>query len=250
MDDVRIGRLIRALRLRQGRRQVDLALAAGVSQSLISLVERGHLASLSTASVRAISGAVEARYEGVLTWRGGAIDHLLDERHAHLVGTLSARLERLGWRVDVEVTFNDYGDRGSIDILATSKPSGAALIVEVKTELTAIDATIRRLDIKERLASKVVIDRHGWRPQHVGRLIALLETSTNRRRVAAHAVVLRIAFPARGSAVGDWLRKPDSRLSGLLILSPSNGGGTRRVISAPVDFAGPIPPSHSTRSGA
>src|SRR6266567_3005553 len=165
MDDVRIGRVIRALRLRQGRRQIDLAKAAGVSQSLISLVERGHLASLSIASVRAICGVVEARYEGVLTWRGGAIDRLLDERHAQLVGTFSARLERLGWHVDVEVTFNEYGDRGSIDILATRKATGAALVVEVKTELTAMDATIRRLDVKERLASKIVIDRHGWRPQ-------------------------------------------------------------------------------------
>jgi transcriptional regulator with XRE-family HTH domain len=226
VDDVRIGRLIRALRLRQGRRQIDVARAAGVSQSLISLVERGHIGSLSTGKVRAICGALDARYEGVITWRGGAIDRLLDERHAQLVQTVAARLDRIGWHVDLEVTFNHYGDRGSIDVLATRERSRTALIVEVKTELTAIDETIRRLDVKERLGSTIVIDRHGWRPRSVGRVIALLETSTNRRRVAAHASTFQIAFPARGSEMWSWLRQPLGRVSGLLVLSATNPRGS------------------------
>jgi transcriptional regulator with XRE-family HTH domain len=41
MDMVRFGRGIRALRMRRGWRQVDLAVAAGVSQSIVSRIERG-----------------------------------------------------------------------------------------------------------------------------------------------------------------------------------------------------------------
>jgi transcriptional regulator with XRE-family HTH domain len=233
VDDVRLGRLVRALRLRKGFRQLDVARSAGVSQSLVSLAERGHITSLSVRSVRAICAAVEARYEGLLTWRGGAIDRLLDERHARLVGSVSRRLEAAGWRIDVEVTFNEYGDRGSIDVLATRPADSAALVVEVKTELTAIDDAIRRLDTKERLAARIVLDRFGWRPASVGRLIVLLEASTNRRRVSAHDAVLAVALPARGAAVARWLRHPTGRLSGLLISSPMNQRGPRRESCAP-----------------
>lgn len=41
MDMVRFGRGIRALRMRRGWRQIDLAEAAAVSQSIVSRIERG-----------------------------------------------------------------------------------------------------------------------------------------------------------------------------------------------------------------
>jgi hypothetical protein len=180
------------------------------------------------ARLRAVFGAVEARFEGSVTWRGGAIDRLLDERHAVLVGETAERLRRIGWNVEIEVTFNAYGDRGAIDILATRAAERVALVVEIKTELTAIDEMLRRLDVKERLAPAIVGDRLGWRPATVGRLVVLLETSTNRRRVAVHARVLDLALPARGVATRTWLREPVGRLSGLLISSSSNGRAARR----------------------
>jgi transcriptional regulator with XRE-family HTH domain len=118
VDDVRVGRLLRTLRLRKGLRQTDVARVAGISQATVSLIERGHLGALSIRIVRGVFASVDARFEGAVTWRGGLVDRLLDERHAQLVGQIAAMLEGLGWDVAVEVTFSVFGDRGSIDILA------------------------------------------------------------------------------------------------------------------------------------
>jgi transcriptional regulator with XRE-family HTH domain len=81
VDDMRIGRLLRALRRRRPLTQEQLGVLGGVSQSLVSLIERGHLATVSTRVVRNVFGVLDARFEGLVTWRGGATDRLLDERH-------------------------------------------------------------------------------------------------------------------------------------------------------------------------
>jgi transcriptional regulator with XRE-family HTH domain len=215
MDDVRVGRLLRALRMRKRLRQGDVATTAGVSQSAISLVERGHLSTLSIRTVRAVFAAVDARFEGLVTWRGGAIDRLLDERHARLVGQVAQELQRVGWEVHVEVTFAHFGERGSIDIMGLRRAASIALIVEIKTELTTIDDTIRRLDVKDRLAAQIVRDRFGWRPTTVARLLVVLDGTTARRRVASHDRALQVAFPDRGGRVRAWVRRPVGRISGL-----------------------------------
>jgi transcriptional regulator with XRE-family HTH domain len=227
VDDVRIGRLLRALRRRRAWRQVDLARTAGVSQSLVSLIERGHLSRLSMDVVRRVFGALDGRFEGSVTWRGGAVDRLLDERHAMLVGRVASDLVDAGWQVELEVTFNEYGDRGSIDVLGLRPDRQLALINEIKTELTSIEETIRRLDVKERLASKIVQDRYGWRPRTTSRLLVVLDTATNRRRVTAHDPSLGPALHARGAAVRRWLRDPVGRLSGLRFLPDVNSRGAR-----------------------
>jgi transcriptional regulator with XRE-family HTH domain len=226
VDDVRAGRILRVLRLRLRFTQAQLASKVGLSQSTVSLAERGHFDRLALGTVRTMFAAVEARYDGVVSWRGGGIDRLLDEHHARLVGATAARLRVLGWDVDVEVTFNDYGDRGSIDILAVRATDGVALVVEIKTELTSVEETLRRLSVKERLAAKIVFERSGLRPVTVGRLVVLLEGSKNRRRVQRHAAVLDVALQDRGLQVRTWLRMPIGRLSGLLFSSPSDRRGT------------------------
>lgn len=214
-------------------RQSDVAAAAGLSQSAVSLIERGHLSTLSIRTVRSVFAAVDARFEGSVTWRGGLVDRLLDERHAQLVGAYATALARTGWDVHVEITFANFGERGSIDILALRPAEGVALIVEVKTELTAIDETIRRLDVKDRLAPTIVFDRFAWRPTTIGRLLVVLDGATSRRRVLAHDGTLSRAFPNRGSAVRDWLGTPSGRISGLQFFSSTNPGSSRRPVRGP-----------------
>lgn len=227
MDDVRIGRILRQLRIRRRWRQRDVAEVAGVSQSMVSLIERGHLATASLRVLRGVFAAVDARLEGVVTWRGGLVDRLLDEGHARLVGAFAQELTRSGWDVHVEVSFSEFGDRGSIDVLALRQSERVVLVGEIKTRLLAIDDTIRRLDVKARLAPKIVFDRFGWRPSVVGRVLVIEEGSTARRRVASHAGALEAAFPDRGRVVWRWLRRPVGRLRGLVFFASTNRGGSR-----------------------
>lgn len=228
MDDGRVGRILRQLRRRRGLRQSDVAAAAGVSQSTVSLIERGHLDTLAIRTVRLVFAAVDARYLASVAWRGGEVDRVVDEHHARLVGAFARYLVDLGWEVHVEVTFSEFGERGSIDILALRPETRTALIVEIKSELVRIDDTIRRLDVKERLAPVVIAGRFGWRPAVVGRLLVIEEGATARRRVAAHAGALGLAFPTRGRSVLAWLRQPRQRMSGLRFFASINRGGAGR----------------------
>jgi hypothetical protein len=125
----------------------------------------------------------------------------------------------------VEVTFNEFGDRGAIDIVGLRRDLGIALIVEIKTELTAIDDAIRRIDVKERLAARIVQERFGFRPGTVARLLVVRDSATNRRRVAAHDGVLLRAFPVRGRAVRAWLGVPSDPMSGLGFFLSTSGRG-------------------------
>jgi transcriptional regulator with XRE-family HTH domain len=237
VDDARIGRALRQLRRRRGLRQVDVAAQAGVSQATVSIAEHGHIRTLSMATVRRLFAAVDAGFEGLVLWRGGAIDRLLDERHAHLVGTSVARLSALGWRVVVEATYSVYGERGSIDVLAGHDLTRSLLVEEVKSELTSVEAVGRKTDEKLRLARRMLCrERFGWTPVAAARVLVLPGTDAARRSVARHAAVLDAAFPARGREVTRWLRRPGGELSGILFVSDINGrdvsgarGGNQRV---------------------
>ncbi|MGH2464131.1 MAG: helix-turn-helix domain-containing protein, partial [Candidatus Limnocylindrales bacterium] len=109
MDDRRVGLVIRALRRRRGWRQSDLAAAAGFSQATISGLERGHVDNLSLRTLRRILLALEARADVDLRWRGGALDRVVDEGHARVVGRVVRWLASHGWRTSVEVTYSVYG---------------------------------------------------------------------------------------------------------------------------------------------
>src|SRR6185437_9134248 len=97
-----------------------------------------------------------------LLWRGGLLDRVLDERHASLVERVVALLVALGWRAEPEVSYAEFGETGSIDVLAVREDLGVALVIEVKSEITAIESTNRRFDAKIRLAPRIVARRFGF----------------------------------------------------------------------------------------
>ena len=133
VDDRKLGSVLRALRRRRRWRQLDVAARAGVTQSTVSRVERGHSGSLAVATLRRLFAAVDTRIDLVPLWRGGGLDRLLDEDHATLVGRVAAVLERAGWSMVLEATYSRYGERGSIDILAGHVRSGCVAVIEIKT---------------------------------------------------------------------------------------------------------------------
>lgn len=260
-DDTRLGRRFRALRHRLGWRQVDAGERAEVSQDLVSLVECGHVQDVSVRALRRLAVALGAELHLELWFRGGELDRLVDEGHAALLGAVARRLEALGWETRPEVSFAVYGERGSIDLVAWHAPTRTLIVIEVKTELTSIEETLRRHDVKVRLAAGVVAGRFGWQPRAVARLLVLPDDSTPRRQVGRHADLLGPAYPVRGPRLRSWLRKPSGSVSGLAFLAPTSDGRasrrsvSRRRIRAPRDAAagsaGAIKaPTHETASSS
>jgi hypothetical protein len=179
--------------------------------------------------LRRIGRALDADLILTVRWRGGEIDRLLDEGHAAIVGWVMAQLEEFGWEAQAEVTYAVYSERGSIDVLAWHAPSRTLLVVEVKTELTSVEETLRRHDAKQRLAADVARERFGWSgPSAVCRLLVMPDSTTARRRVERHAAVLDHAYRLRGSAARSWLRRPAGAASALVFAPLMRGVRSRR----------------------
>jgi transcriptional regulator with XRE-family HTH domain len=234
MDDLAIGRVLRALRHRLRLRQVDIATRSNVSQSLVSRMERGRLDEISRGTIRRVFASLDADVVTVVRWRGGQLDRLLDERHADIVGRMSAMLRRDGWEVIPEATFSEFGERGSIDLLAWHPGTRTLLVVEIKTEIASAEELLRRHDVKVRLAPKVAPERFGERPAVVARLLVIADSSTNRRRLNRLEPVVGAAYPARGGEVRRWLRSPAGAMAGVIFVSgsrdvPPGTGGSARV---------------------
>lgn len=115
------------------------------------------------------------------------------------------------------MSFSEYGERGSIDVLAWHAASRALLVIEVKSVVPDIQATIATLDRKARLGPAIA-RRRGWQATVVGALLVVAESSTSRQRVAMHAELFNRAYPDRAYAVRRWLRDPSGRLAGLIFL--------------------------------
>jgi len=229
--DVVLGRSFRALRIRRGLRQVDLARLAHVSRGMISKIERGEIAVVPLGVLRSVAGALGASVDLKLRWHGEGLDRLLDEAHARLVDATVVLLREAGWDVAVEVSFSIRGERGSIDVLAWHESTGSLLVIEVKSVVPDSQATLHGLDRKARLAPRLAEER-GWECRNVGRLLVVGESRTARRRVTALAATYDTAFPDRNVEVRRWIRKPTGPLAGLLFLTIASPDSTKRASTA------------------
>lgn len=231
MFDQRVGAAFRTVRLRQGWRQVDVAARAGVSDSLISAVERGHLGTLSVESLRKIALSLDIRVDVIPRWRGGDLDRLLNSRHAALAEATTRWLRSLGWEVAVEVSFAIRGERGFIDLLAWHAPTRTLLVIEIKTEIVDVHDLIGVMDRKTRLAPEIARDR-GWLPAAIATWLVVEEGSTNRHRVDRFDALLRAAFPADGRVMARWLTLPAGSIRGLSFFSDSGRGSVKQQFPA------------------
>ena len=178
--------------------------------------------------MEALCTALGADLDVRVRWRGEGLDRLLDEGHALLVDRVVAFLRAASWEVAVEATFNDYGDRGSIDVFAWHPTTRHVLVVEVKSTVADAQGTLAPIDRKVRVAAKLARDR-GWDALRVSRLLIVGEGPTNRRRVERFQSLFEAALPARGWYVKRWIRGPDGPLSGLLFVSNGPARSTRRT---------------------
>lgn len=232
MDDLRVGRAFRHVRLRLRWRQVDVARRAGISQGTYSSIERGHLDSVSLRTLRRVAQGLEIRLSIEPRWRGGELARLVSARHAAMAERTTRWLRGLGWEVRPEVSFSHFGERGVVDLVARHPGSGAVLLIELKTELLDIGDLLATMDRRLRLAG-VIASSCGWTHASVGAIVIVADSKPNRHRLADHAAVVRAAFPDDGRTLRHWLRQPATRLRALTFL-PDIDRADRRTGIAPV----------------
>lgn len=231
MDGTRVGRLLRAVRLRLGLRQRDVAERAGISQAAYSRAERGRLEDVSIRHLDRIGEVLRITFHIDGRWRDGDADRLIDHEHAAIVEIVVKALRGWGWEVLVEYEFNHFGSRGSVDIVAWHAATRTLLIVEVKSRLTNLQAMFTSLATKVRVVPQLRRER-GWDGRQLGRLVVMPGTTQNRSVVRRHAATFNSLFPERMPALRSWLRRPDRSLGGIWFLSelpPATTGRARRV---------------------
>lgn len=182
---------------------------------------------MSVRAVRSICEAVELPVAWDVGWQRQLVDRLLDADHSALAAMVTRRLESAGWMVRAEVSFNRYGERGRIDLLALH-PANTVLVVELKTLIVDGQELIGGVDAKARIAPFVTRDI-GWVPRQVVPAIIVADSTTARRHVAMLAPLLT-RYSLRGPAALAWLRAPVVPTSGLLMLTklPNTAGADAR----------------------
>jgi transcriptional regulator with XRE-family HTH domain len=215
MDDQRVGTAFKAIRVRKGWRQTDLAAKAGVSVTIVVRIERGQVGSIPVGTLRRVAAALDARFDTYLRWQGGDLGRLINARHSAMHEALARSFAtRPAWSAEPEVSFSIFGERGVIDTLAWNAAARSLLVIELKTELVDINDLMSSVDRKRRLADRIVRDR-SWNPIATSTWVVIADSRTNRRAVAAHASVLRAKFPVDGRGMRRWLSQPMGRVDAL-----------------------------------
>lgn len=230
MDDVRLGTSLRVLRVRKHLRQADVARRAGVRRETVSRLERGAAGRSALGVIRAVAAALGADVDIRIRWQGADLDRITGAAHAELHESIAAYLVRWPeWTWRPEVSFSIWGERGVIDIVAWHAGSRSLLIIELKTELADPQDLVATMGRRVRLGREIARGL-GWHPTSVSAWVIVTESSTNRRRVARHARLLRTAFPADGHAIRRWLRAPAGSISALSFWSDVHPGSVRRSV--------------------
>lgn len=226
MEPLTVIRALRALRRRKGISQRQLGQRLGISQPEVSRRERSGLGDCSVVDLRAWATALGAYIS--LDLRVDGERPLADARHAELQAWLAALLRAAGWLVEVEVSFNHYGERGRIDLLAYHPGLRLLLVVEVKTQLTDAQDVLGTLDRNRRIAAELSRQR-GWFADATIPALVVSGSRTARRRVRAHAPLFA-HLPLRARAAAAWLRRPTRPAPpGILLFADPIRAAVRRV---------------------
>ena len=163
-----------------------------------------------------------------LDWNGEGLARLLDEGHASIVEAVIRSLRAAGWEALTEATFSIFGERGSVDVLAWHAPTGALLVVEVKSVVADAQDTLAALARKVRLAERIAPP--AWHARAVSTLLVVADTRTNRRRVSSLDTTFANAFPDRAATIRRFIAKPDAAIRGLWFLSSSTQATARHRV--------------------
>ena len=200
---LRLETTFKALRRRKGWSQARLGHSLGTSQQRVSRLE----ADIRRAPIGLLEAwATELNAYLAVELRVSGERPLSDANHAALQNRLADLLRGAGWLVATETSFNHYGDRGRIDLLAFHPGLRILLVVEIKTRIQDVQDMLGRLDVKRRIAPMLARDR-GWDVAAIVPAFVVREDRTARRRVAEHAALFT-NFSLRARAARAWLRRP------------------------------------------
>jgi hypothetical protein len=183
---------------------------------MVSRTERGEFTGMTLASLDRIASALGGSLLVQVRWEGEQLDRLMDSAHARMQETIASLLTSLGWVVHAEVSFNEYGDRGRVDIAAFHPKHRIVLIGEIKSGIGDLQDTLGRLDVKVRLGRRIAATV-GW--TDVAAVVPALvigDSRAARRTVADHSTLF-MRFQLRGRQAFAWLRHPSGPVpAGLL----------------------------------
>jgi transcriptional regulator with XRE-family HTH domain len=244
--DTRLGKAMRAVRMRRGWRQSDVAARAGISATVVSRIERGDIGRIRLDTIERVGAVLEIRIRLTASWRGSDLDRLLSSRHAALQERLVRYLSLVpGWTSLPEVSFSIRGERGVIDILAWNAATRTLVIIEVKTEIVDVLEMLGTLDRKRRLAIDIARER-GWHPASVSTWLVVAESSRNRRYASAHQGMLRSVLPTNAWEMRRWLRNPIGRVAAMSFLPDGLQVNVRQGLSGRKRVRAPSqPPTHA-----
>ena len=210
-----MARTLRTLRRRKRWSQRELGIRIGVSQATVSRWERTALEECTPVQIEQWATAVGAHV--AIDLRVDGERPLADREHAALQNWLVGMLRHSGWLAEPEVSFNHYGDRGRIDVLAFHPATGCVLVNEIKTRFTDAQDLLGRMDVKARIAPKIAAER-GWKPTATVGALVFREATTTRRRLVEHRQLLA-RYSLRGRSATAWLRRPRPPIpSGMLVM--------------------------------
>ena len=141
---VAIGRELRASRVARGLSQQHVAQAVGVSQGLLSLIERGMHSAVSLELLAKIAEVVGLDL-ALRAYPGG--EPIRDAAHARLLERFRKLVADL-WTWAAEVPLPIPGDRRAWDRLV--RGAGVVIGIEAETRPTDMQALQRRLALKKR----------------------------------------------------------------------------------------------------
>src|SRR5918996_6236404 len=95
MDLVRLGGVLRAVRIRQRLRQQDVAARAGVSRATVARAEGSHLRTMPIGTLLDMAGALGIQIDLDPRWRGGDLGRMLNADHSAMHEQVAALFLRL-----------------------------------------------------------------------------------------------------------------------------------------------------------
>jgi hypothetical protein len=214
-DDLHLGALLRLIRKRAAKTQVQLSGEARVPRLDVIKVENGRCGEVAVDRVRQMFAAADGRARLTGWYNGALADGLLDERHAAIAEGACRLCQLRGWLTFLELSFSEFGERGSIDLLALHERRRAAAVCEVKSAFGSLEEMNRSLDAKVRLAPTLTFKRFGWQPLVVARILIVPRDTSIRRQIERFPATMNSLYPGRTPEVRAWLRNPATPLGAI-----------------------------------